>query len=395
VDAKRKVLLYDKTNNTAFYGADNRLRTHLSNDSLNTAFIPTNLYNTTAPLITGGYNYDDGLILGLSIKHTHQGFRKRPFASVQQLSVAHSLSTKAYNIKYKGAWLNALGKADLIIKANADAPNSMNFFGLGNETDYIKTGNYKKYYRARFSLYQFDPAVQWRSKKNTTFSIGPSLQYYTLKADDNKNRFINNTSLIQSYDSATIAQDKIHAGIAAQFTHDTRNNKVLPGWGALVNIKLQGYAGINSYSKSFAQLLPEVSLYKSADASSRIVFADRIGGAVTVGKAAFYQSPAIGGNGNLLGYRQFRFSGMHTLYNNFETRIKIANFASYILPGQFGLIGFYDVGRVWTKDDTSNKWHSGYGGGIYFSPAQMAVLQIVAGYFEEGWYPYISLGFRF
>jgi outer membrane translocation and assembly module TamA len=83
------------------------------------------------------------------------------------------------------------------------------------------------------------------------------------------------------------------------------------------------------------------------------------------------------------------------LYNNLEARIKLASFASYIFPGQIGIIGFYDVGRVWVKDENSQKWHNGVGGGIYFAPAQLAVLRIVAGYSREGWYPYIALGFRF
>jgi hemolysin activation/secretion protein len=126
-----------------------------------------------------------------------------------------------------------------------------------------------------------------------------------------------------------------------------------------------------------------------------VVVADRVGGAVTVGKAAFYQSAFLGSHENLLGFRQYRFAGDHSLYNNLEFRIKLANFASYILPGQFGITGFYDAGRVWVKGESSNVWHQGVGGGLYFAPAQMAVIQVQAGYSNEGWYPYIIMGFRF
>jgi hypothetical protein len=60
-----------------------------------------------------------------------------------------------------------------------------------------------------------------------------------------------------------------------------------------------------------------------------------------------------------------------------------------------GFTGFYDAGRVWIKNEDSKTWHQGIGGGLYFSPVQMAVIQVLAGYSNEGWYPYIIMGFRF
>jgi hypothetical protein len=36
---------------------------------------------------------------------------------------------------------------------------------------------------------------------------------------------------------------------------------------------------------------------------------------------------------------------------------------------------FIDIGRVWEKEDHSNIWHNSFGAGVYFSPAQMALLQ--------------------
>jgi len=83
------------------------------------------------------------------------------------------------------------------------------------------------------------------------------------------------------------------------------------------------------------------------------------------------------------------------LYNNAELRIKLANLASYILPGQLGLVAFYDVGKVWQKGYSDRQWHQGVGGGLYFAPAQLFVFQLVAGKSKEGWYPYLTAGFRF
>jgi len=62
--------------------------------------------------------------------------------------------------------------------------------------------------------------------------------------------------------------------------------------------------------------------------------------------------------------------------------------------GQLGIIGFYDAGRVWVSDDHSENWHQGTGGGLYFAPASLVLIQVLAGHSSEGWYPYISLNFR-
>ncbi|RZL47877.1 MAG: hypothetical protein EOO93_24845 [Pedobacter sp.] len=136
-------------------------------------------------------------------------------------------------------------------------------------------------------------------------------------------------------------------------------------------------------------------MYKNLDGRAKFVLANRFGGGITVGKPAFYQSLFLGGHGNLLGYRQFRFAGQHSFYNNVELRAKLGDFVSYVLPGQVGLMGFYDVGRVWASNDVSDKWHHGVGAGLYFAPASLTVFRFVMGHSTEGWYPYASMSFRF
>lgn len=390
-----KVKLYDKVDSAFYTGKENRLIKTLSNDTANLSFRQTDLYHRTMLLPDAGFNNDDGFLLGFSVKFMNPGFRKFPFGNTQQLSFAHSFSTKAFKFNYRGEWMHAVGNADFVLQASAYAPhNTQNFFGLGNETTFDKSMGGIKYYRSRFSVYQVDPALRWSTPKSS-ISAGPSFQYYHYDSDDNTGRFISNSANLHTADSLTLANDKAYAGVVVNFVNDTRNNKVLPSLGAFINLKLQGYTGLNSYSNTFGQFTGSVALYKNLDSRSRFIIAERFGGGVTVGKHAFYQSAFIGGEGTLLGFRQFRFAGDHSFYNNLEMRIKLADFVSYIFPGQFGLLGFHDIGRVWKKGEDSQKWHNGVGGGLYFAPASMTVIRLVAGHSDEGWYPYIALNFRF
>lgn len=396
IGANNKVRLYGKPANHTFIGDSTRFITHFNNDTATTAIHNSNMYDVWMPLLTANVNRDDGFLLGLGFRHTGQdGFRKFPFTSLQELMVTHSFSTNAFSINYSGTWTKAVGNADLLMQAIVKAPdNTMNFFGRGNGSVYNKSADIG-YYRIRFNIYDLNPALRWHTHTGATFSIGPSLSYYTLDPADNTGRLINNPSEVGSYDSTTVSKDRIHAGIVMNYISDKRNNPIFPSSGIYINVKLQGYAGLNTYSKSFAQLIPEIAFYRGIGSDSRLIIAERLGGGVTLGQTAFYQSLFLGGQGNLLGFRQNRFAGQHMFYNNLEARLRLGDVASYVIPGQFGLSAFYDAGRVWNKNDQSETWHQGVGGGVYFAPAVLTVLQIQAGYSKEGWYPSFSLQFRF
>jgi len=398
IESNKKIKLYGKDNNShTFTGDSTRFVTRFSNDTANTAIHNTNLYGVTMPLASATLNRDDGFLLGLGFKYTGQGgFRKFPYTTTQELLVTHSFTTQAFSLRYNGDWTKAVGRADLLLQAIVKAPNNtMNFFGRGNGSVYDQSKDFAEYYRIRFDTYEFNPALRWHTATGSTLSIGPSVYYYHLNPDENTGRFINNTAAIGSYDSTTVNKDKIHAGIIINYVSDKRDNKIFPTSGIYINVKLQSYAGLNSDSRSFAQLMPEIVFYRGIGANSRLVIAERIGGGITVGQTAFYQSLFLGGQGNLLGFRQNRFAGQDMIFSNLEARLKLGDVSSYVLPGQFGLSGFYDAGRVWDKHDQSNIIHQGVGGGFYFAPASIFVLQIQAGYSKEGWYPDFSFQYRF
>jgi len=341
-----------------------------------------------------GYNNDDGLEIGAGINFTNPGFRKVPYASNHSLSFLYSFGTSAFRVDYFGEWLKTLGKADITLRAMIKAPsNTQNFFGLGNQTPY--DGDQQlSYYRARFNLYKLDPAVRWRGKK-FSLSVGPSLEYYTYDKGENDGRLIGNPANIHSSDSLTVDKNKLFVGAVAEYIFDTRNSSLLPTKGINLNIRIAGSKGLNSFSNNYGQLNLSLAVYEKLDDAGHLILANRFGGGLTLGKPAFYQAQFLGGQGNLLGFRQYRFAGEQSVYNNLELRWRLADLASYVLPGQLGILGQYDLGRVWKKDETSNAWHHGLGGGLYFAPAGFMVIRAVAVRSNEGWYPYLALSFRY
>ena len=89
-------------------------------------------------------------------------FQPMPFVSVTKANGWAAMANQTF-------YCNAIAKAP---------DNTQNFFGRGNETEFNKTGDYKKFYRTRFTIYQVDPAFRWRGDNGSSFSMGPSFQFY-------------------------------------------------------------------------------------------------------------------------------------------------------------------------------------------------------------------------
>jgi outer membrane protein assembly factor BamA len=61
-----------------------------------------------------------------------------------------------------------------------------------------------------------------------------------------------------------------------------------------------------------------------------------------------------------------------------------------------GLFVFHDVGRVWAKNDfAASKWHTGYGGGIWFAPMRKLVITAAYTASKEATLPLITFGWQF
>jgi hypothetical protein len=381
----------DEKNNLPTQGAKLRTSTDTAVNSYDKFSFK---YDFLQPLILGSYNKDYGVQFIGNFIYQKQGFRKDPYAFRQSLIVNYGFGTNSLLLNYIGDFKKVVGDNDLVVNVLNKGPNyTSNFFGIGNNTQFINSGNKRiHYYR---NVYNYlDADIRLKHVYNSwTVSGGVSGQYYNGDGDDNKNRFLNDYDALHPTEKVFTGQG--FAGLVAGFSLDTRDKGIMPHRGVYWNTSLSGMKGLGSNSHSYGQIQSEFSFYLNSGADSVFVVAVRTGGGTTLGNAAYYQQLKLGGNQNLRGFYISRFTGKSMAYNNIELRLKLADFTSYLLPGTLGIVGFNDIGRVWTPGETSSEWHDGYGGGIYFLPAQLILIQGVVGFSKEGAYPYISAGFRF
>src|SRR2546430_4741245 len=115
----------------------------------------------------------------------------------------------------------------------------------------------------------------------------------------------------------------------------------------------------------------------------------------TFSSVPFYEAAYIGGATTVRGFVEHRFAGDAAVFGNVELRLSIARF--YLLvPGQLGVFGLGDAGRVYLSGETSDRWHAAAGSGVwlsFLSPAN--TVSVAAAHSVEGTRWYVKAGLAF
>ena len=109
----------------------------------------------------------------------------------------------------------------------------------------------------------------------------------------------------------------------------------------------------------------------------------------------FYQAASIGGIDGLRGYRNQRFTGKTSYYQNTDIRLSLTKLKTGLLPLSIGIYGGFDYGRVWLPNSKSNKWHTSSGGGFFFNGADIMTASLALFNSDDGLRFTFGLGFGF
>ncbi len=346
------------------------------------------------PQINIGFNPEDNLLLGFGFSAKTFGFRKEPYSTFQKLTTLYAFNHKAYQVKYQGIFNSVLFHNDIIFNAEFVNPTLNNFFGFGNNTK-RNTSLSNEFYRVRYKYLQTDLLLRKRFNEVLDVSVGPSYFHYWNKFEDNKKRILATPALIGS-DSATVYSVKDYLGAKMKIDINYINNELLPTRGVTWYTEFSSMYGLNTKSKNLVKITSDITVYASLSQERKLVGIIRAGGGHIFSKNfEYFQALNLGANNFVRGFRKDRFSGSSMAYASLEGRVKLFKSESYILPGDIGIIGFYDIGRVWLKNESSKKWHDSYGGGLYYSPFNIVIVSATVGISEEDKLLNFSLGTKF
>jgi len=109
-------------------------------------------------------------------------------------------------------------------------------------------------------------------------------------------------------------------------------------------------------------------------------FTEHVSGERNWGTYPFFEAAYLGGtpsrslldvtgvtSGNVLrGYDLNRFAGDAAVVSNSDLAIELGRYSAF-LPLRYGVWGLFDVGRVFIDAESSSKWHTAAGGGVWFA----------------------------
>jgi hypothetical protein len=325
------------------------------------------------PRINIGWNADDGFMVGFGLWYRRYGWRKSPYSSEQRLSALFAAAHRAYQVKYRGLFVDVFPKTDVVVNAELMNPALNNFFGFGNNTK-VNEDTTIRYYRARFKNVAADLLL--RRKIAGVFSVfaGPSFYHYWNEQDRNKDYILGKPSLV-GLDSSKIYSVKSYAGAKLGFYINNLNDELFPTRGISWLSTFTQLQPLNDNSSPLTKLESDMTVYASMSFPARWVTVLRVGGGHMFSDSLeYFQALTLGANNYLRGFRKNRFAGTGLAYASLEFRVKLFDSKSYVFPGQVGLVAFNDIGRVWLKGERSRLWHYAYGGGFYYVPYNMVLI---------------------
>lgn len=388
IENGKKVTIYDyKTKKNTFKTSQGKLK--LLNN------YETNFYNYKKPkfnqhqlLPSIGSNPDDGFRVGINSVFTKYAFERNPFTQQHTFNASYYFSHKGYDIHYIGEFANIFNKWNFYVETKFTSPNySINHYGLGNQTHNFEDEFNEDYHRVKLSTYALNPALKWKGRFGAEFKIGGIIE--SIEIENTENRFINTLP-------NTIEERKTYTGFKTSYAFVNYDNKLFPTLGMSTMLEAGWKSNIENSNENHTFITPSISFTHKITSNGNLVIATKLKGNILIGNTfELYNAASIGGLDGLRGYRNNRFSGDKSFYQNTDIRINLRKVKTELVPLQIGLYGGFDYGRVWLKDENSKNWKTSYGGGFWLVAAELVNLNASLFKSNEGTYFKFGLGFGF
>ncbi len=350
---------FDSTHPGNTFSPGNETHITRSDDPKHNAYTGEYEFEQIYPVPLLAFDSEDGFTLTLLGLLPKQGFRQSP-SVLHTFSVSFTTQTHAFSGTYEAISTEAFDNWDSGVRISyADADNTINFYGLGNETPEDRkdlfTSGLSRFFAGMPFQYQhflglsleFVPGVESSELTQEKFELLEDISQPGLSAPQKGRQWFS----------------VLYSTIDFKYVDQTDN----PLHGFHWDVHFDGHVGLTTRADSYFRAGSFLSLYTSLPTKRQVTFAGRVGGDHIFGTFPFYEASTLGGRTNLRGYQSSRFSGRSSLFINTDLRVELFRIRRGFLPGRIGMIVFFDVGRVWTDEEKSSIWHAGYGLGIWYN----------------------------
>jgi hypothetical protein len=335
------------------------------------------------PIPDIGFEPDVGLHLGVGVQYTGYGFRHFPYRSRLELKAGLGTSTgrPRASVYADLPLVRERLRADIgLVYEGAEVPR---FHGLGNET---AADQPRSFYELEGETMGATVGVRVLPRRGATLRLDASL--LAIRPELGTATLANQLAPYGHADFERLAL----GGALAWATTDEASDA--PSLGA--GIELSGFVA--------PALLDVSAAYRGASFAARAraalpgplrpVLIARAGGQRLFGRYPIFDAAALGGRGSLHGYRSRRFTGDAALFAGAEARVFLSEYV-FLLPGDIGILGLADVGRVFLEGESSRTWHAGWGAGLWTSFIDAFDMSVTWARGSEGAVWYVTAGSPF
>ncbi len=327
------------------------------------------------------YAPEYGAFLGWGVILEDYGFRKDPYNYSMKLGggVAYGSGSKLrYKLEYTGDFRSIIDNAEVLLDVGTTGLDIINFYGFGNESSFDTSLYDEDDFEIKQQITWIRPTVLFPANSAFQFKTGLEAKFIDLEVEPG--------SRLEAMDPYGIDED-FTGGFMVGFRYDNREcgkklslsprkhvgrlakDRASCGTaaisGTVLDVEGSYYPEFVGNSRAFGKIRGEGTAYLPLPSLpySRLVV--RAGGEKIWGDFPFYEAAYLGGSTSIRGYDKQRFAGDASLYANSELRLYLGTF-KFLVPVMFGPLAFVETGRVFYDGEDSDKWHTGYGGGLWF-----------------------------
>ncbi len=311
-------------------------------------------YNNLLPLISVGYNADDGFYIGPGFKYTARGFKKEPYKYYHKVLANRAFTIDGYNFYYNFDYTKILGNFNLEGNVRINLPDIYKYYGDKGEEDFDFESDENN---VKMNDYHFNLNLKLKSDSETQH-LRFGLVY----------RHINFEELPLNVSDGWQTQSQNYLAPAFEYKYENLSNIIHPYRGIKFYTRLLWNHSLNNQHVEYLHLNTALSLFQPINISSKqTTLALRSGYTNNFGTYAFYQSNFADGLKNFRGVRRNRFSSKAYFYQNIDLRMSLLKVPNYIAPFDWGILGHFDLLRMWQAEGIKDKWHNSYGFGTFIS----------------------------
>jgi hypothetical protein len=344
---------------------------------------PRDWGSRTIPLPVLEYDTDVGVMAGVGFVRTGYAFRYFPYHTRLRAGLAFGSSAD----RFRGTldWHFPLLGPDLMgrIRGRWSGAEFNRWFGFGNSTS--SDGPEERFLAQRRDL-DLEALTEFHPFEDAALSFGTLFR--SLRPYANVGTLLNE---VEPYGDGDFDQ----IGITGHFTWDGRNRPRAATRGLHLTVNGRYVPAVLDVTDAFGGVRGALSGHLSPDLPLDPTLSVRVGGEKVWGAYPYFEAAYLGGAETVRGVPKQRFAGDASIFTNTELRIFLGELF-VLLPGDFGVFGLMDLGRVYYENETSDDWHEAYGGGVWLAFIDRAYtmsLAVASGAEETG--VYLKAGFMF